>query len=268
MAKDSKARDVGWIDGFSILLAVIISSSVQALNDYQKERQFRNLNTITDEKKTVKFIFHEQFCNNEKNFLKVGVYRNGELMNLHPSALLAGDVVVATEGMDIPCDGLLIEAHEIFCDESDLTGETEPVMKRTLKDCISKRNEILSWNKNVKSLSLKQNELPSPILFSGSRILQGDGKFLVLVVGAKSGIGRIREKLEGDIEATPLQEKLEDIARGIGKFGMISASLIFVTLLIRFGIERLELGTFSKEENVKELIEYVLISVIERCLKW
>jgi len=59
MAQTKSAREVGWIDGFSILLAVILSSSVQALNDYQKEKQFQNLNTITEDKKTVK-----------KNFLK------------------------------------------------------------------------------------------------------------------------------------------------------------------------------------------------------
>lgn len=183
------------------------------------------------------------------------------MTTLHQSELLTGDIVLITEGMDIPCDGIVIEANEILCDESDLTGETEPVMKRTLSDCIEKRNEYLELNKKVKSFSLKPHELPSPIIFSGSRVLQGDGKFLVLVVGPKSGIGRIKEKLGIDIEPTPLQEKLEDIARGIGKFGLFSAVLIFFTLLIRFGIERYEMHNFSKEEHVKELIEYVLISV-------
>lgn len=166
-----------------------------------------------------------------------------------------------TEGMDIPCDGLVIEANEIFCDESDLTGETEPIMKRTLSDCIKKRNEFIQLNKHVKIIMPNQYELPSPIIYSGSRVLQGEGKFLVLVVGPKSGIGRIKEKLETDIEPTPLQLKLEDIAKGIGKFGLISAVLIFFTLLIRFGIERYEMQNFNKEEHFKELIEYVLISV-------
>lgn len=163
--------------------------------------------------------------------------------------------------MDIPCDGFIIEANEILCDESDLTGETEPIMKKTLRDCVEKRNEFIQMNKNVKILSHNQYELPSPLIYSGSRVLQGEGKFLVLVVGPKSGIGRIKEKLETQIEATPLQEKLEDIARGIGKFGLVSAIIIFFTLLLRFAIERLQMGNFNKEEHFKELIEYVLISV-------
>lgn len=53
MAKTTSAREVGWIDGFSILLAVVLSSSVQALNDYQKEKQFKSLSTIAEEKRTV-----------------------------------------------------------------------------------------------------------------------------------------------------------------------------------------------------------------------
>lgn len=38
---------------------------------------------------------------------------------------------------------------------------------------------------------------------------------------------------------TPLQEKLEKLASDIGKFGMYSAILIFVVLMIRFSIEKI-----------------------------
>ena len=262
MAKTTALREIGWIDGFSIMVAVVLSSSVQAFNDYQKEKQFQHLNTITDEKKMVIFL-KTSILVKLPIFLQLTVYRNNQLTNLHHSMLLTGDIVHINEGMDIPVDGLIIEANEILCDESDLTGETEPMMKRTLKDCIQRREEFLESSKEAKTTnSLNIHEVPSPIIFSGSRVLQGEGKFLVLVVGSKSGIGRIKEKLETDVEATPLQEKLEDIASGIGKFGLISAVLIFFTLLIRFGIERFQQNNFNKETHVKELIEYVLISVI------
>ena len=52
MAEEGK-RMTAWIDGFAIMVAVFLSSSVQAFNDYQKERQFQNLNKIADEKKMV-----------------------------------------------------------------------------------------------------------------------------------------------------------------------------------------------------------------------
>lgn len=62
MARTSTMREIGWIDGFSIMLAVVLSSSVQAANDYQKEKQFQHLNTITDEKKTVFIINLTLIC--------------------------------------------------------------------------------------------------------------------------------------------------------------------------------------------------------------
>ena len=44
-----------------ILIAVFLSSSVQAGNDYQKEKQFQRLNKITDERKKVNILNIFQF---------------------------------------------------------------------------------------------------------------------------------------------------------------------------------------------------------------
>ena len=164
--------------------------------------------------------------------------------------------------MEIPTDGLIIEANEIQCDESAMTGETEPMIKCPLFECIHKKNEFLQLNPDRKSTANSHHEIPSPLILSGSRVLQGEGKFIVLVVGTKSCLGRIQEKLETETESTPLQEKLEHLARGIGKFGLISAILIFGVLIIRFAAERIEQNAFYKEKHWKELIDYVLISVI------
>ena len=57
MAQTNELRATAWVDGFAILVAVILSSTVQAANDYQKEKQFQNLNKIADDKKMVLFIF-------------------------------------------------------------------------------------------------------------------------------------------------------------------------------------------------------------------
>ena len=75
-------------------------------------------------------------------------------------------------------------------------------------------------------------------------------------------MGRIQAKLETETESTPLQEKLEHLARSIGKFGLISATLILIVLLIRFAIDRIKHNNFYKEEHWKELVDYLLISVI------
>lgn len=58
---ETDKKSIAWIDGFAILIAVFLSSSVQAGNDYQKEKQFQRLNKITDERKKVNILNIFQF---------------------------------------------------------------------------------------------------------------------------------------------------------------------------------------------------------------
>ena len=97
---------------------------VTAVNDYQKERQFQTLNSVADEKK------------------KVTLKRDGITLELHQDFTLVGDIITVSEGMEIPADGILLQSSEITTDQSAMTGETEPVKKAILKDCINKQEEI------------------------------------------------------------------------------------------------------------------------------
>lgn len=95
---------------------------------------------------------------------------------------------------------------------------------------------------------------------SGTKVQEGSGKMLVIVVGEQSCIGRIKEKIKQDDEATPLQQKLEAIANDIGKFGFISACIIVGALLIRFSIERISSGEFESR-HATEILSYFIIGV-------
>ena len=85
-------------------MAVFISATVQSVNDYQKERQFMKLNSVVDERK------------------RVTVTREKQLKQIHQDFVLTGDIVQISEGMEIPADGILLEANEITTDESAMTG--------------------------------------------------------------------------------------------------------------------------------------------------
>jgi P-type E1-E2 ATPase len=80
------------VEGFAVLVAVFVCAFVTSVNDYQKERQFLKLNSVADEKK------------------KVTVKRNGITMEIHQDFLLVGDVILISEGMEIPADGILLES--------------------------------------------------------------------------------------------------------------------------------------------------------------
>jgi len=71
----------------------MVCASVTAINDYQKERQFLELNAVADEKK------------------RVTVWRDSKQVSIHEDFLLVGDILDIHEGMDLPADGLLFESN-------------------------------------------------------------------------------------------------------------------------------------------------------------
>lgn len=68
-------------------------------------------------------------------------------------------------------------------------------------------------------------------------MLSGSGRMVIINVGKNSSIGKIKEILVSEDELTPLQMKLEKIARDIGIFGLVAAIIIFLVLMIRLIVE-------------------------------
>ena len=99
------------------------------------------------------------------------------------------------------------------------------------------------------------------MILSGTKILTGDGKMLVMVVGPLSCVGRVNMYLEDESGATPLQMKLEKVARDIGKFGLYSAIMIVVVLLIRFAIERAQQGYWQTSVHLPEIVNFFILGI-------
>lgn len=85
---------------------------------------------------------------------------------------------------------------------------------------------------------------------------------MVLVVGDMSCLGKIRAILCQDEDGpTPLQNKLEKIAEAIGKFGLSSAILILIILLIRFGVEKAVSTPWNNSTDPKTLLQYFILAL-------
>jgi len=106
----TKDPEEGFVDGTAVAVAVAIVVLITALNDYQKERQFRTLNA-------------------KKNDRQVVVVRSGSTMHISVFDVVVGDVVVLAAGDVIPADGVLIEGQQLQCDESSATGESNTIRK-------------------------------------------------------------------------------------------------------------------------------------------
>ena len=105
--------------------------------------------------------------------------------------------------MNIPCDGFIIKAQDVKTDESAMTGETDSIKKNSFANCIKKRDKFPVKDR----AGLGNHKVPSPVLLSGTKIILGEGLFVVIVVGKDSCAGKIKEGLLQDSdeeEVTPL----------------------------------------------------------------
>ena len=110
--------------------------------------------------------------------------------------------------MEVPADGILVNAAEIQADESAMTGETLPIKKDTYEQALMQRNEMIKNNAEKNA-----HEVASPVMLSGSKVLNGEGKMIIIAVGKLSAMGKIQNLLAAQEQAaTPLQMKLEKIA--------------------------------------------------------
>jgi len=96
--------------------------------------------------------------------------------------------MLVANGMEIPADGLLLQGADLLTDESAMTGETNPIKKEILIKCIQARNTIIAEGGKEHSST---HEVSSPIMMSGSKVLQGEGKMVVIAVGKLSALGKI-----------------------------------------------------------------------------
>lgn len=201
---------VDWVEGVAILVAVIIVVLVGAGNDYQKERQFAKLNRKKEDR-------------------KVKVVRDGKPCEVSVFDVVVGDLEVIEPGEMIPTDGILVSGYDVKCDESAASGESDTLKKRLASEVVKQIDD----GSNLMPHSHKLDAF----MLSGSKVLEGTGVFLVTAVGENSMHGRTMMSLQDEIEATPLQEKLNNMAESIAKFGLAAAIVLFVALFIRFLVE-------------------------------
>ncbi|GIQ90038.1 hypothetical protein KIPB_012683, partial [Kipferlia bialata] len=84
-------EEYDWVEGVAILGAVLIVTTVTAVNDFSNEKQFRALNAA-------------------KEARDVRVVRDGEHMDVSIFDLVVGDIVLLSTGEAIPADGVLVTA--------------------------------------------------------------------------------------------------------------------------------------------------------------
>ena len=170
--------------------------------------------------------------NAHRDDVAVKVIRDGRPVSVPTRDIVVGDLILLEAGDAIPADGWVTSADDLSSDESAFTGETEPV------------------NKPEKDRLLK-----------GAFITAGKGQMIAAAVGDSAQMGVIAASLGIDhATQTPLEQKLEALARIISKFGYAMAILICGTLLIR-GVLVGEVTGFNID-TANNILHYFMLAVV------
>eukprot|EP01065_Artemidia_motanka_P029004 TRINITY_DN3489_c0_g2_i1.p1 TRINITY_DN3489_c0_g2~~TRINITY_DN3489_c0_g2_i1.p1 ORF type:complete len:1177 (+),score=409.61 TRINITY_DN3489_c0_g2_i1:110-3640(+) len=212
----------GWIDGTFIILAVFLVVLATTINDYLKELKFQSLNA-----KTNAVPFH--------------VYRDGQRVTIDVSEIVVGDIVEFTSGTHVPVDGLFISGQGVTIDESACTGENDEKKKKV----------SLSAADTIKE--------KDPFIISGTSVIAAEeGRLLCIGVGENSFSGKLEMQTRTGKLPTPLQEKLDDLADTVGRVGIATAIVLFLTLTI---ISAAKNKSDWDGDNWRSLLDYAIVGV-------
>ncbi len=161
-----------------------------------------------------------------------------------------GDIALLEPGEIVPCDGIFLQGHNVKCDESGLTGESDAI----------KKLPYAAVERALRAGTLSGHT--DCFVVSGSKVLEGVGSYVVIAVGPRSFNGRIMIALSRPNDNTPLQAKLNWLAELIAKLGSLAGLILFVALLIRFFVQ-LGTGVPERTANQKGLafVQILIISV-------
>jgi Ca2+-transporting ATPase len=151
------------------------------------------------------------------------------------SLLVPGDLVLFHTGDRIPADIRITQAADLTIDESNLTGENEPVSKTadTISPASAPRRPhspfYASPAAGTVGADIRLNDQKN-IVFMGTLVRSGYGQGLVIGTGGKTEFGAISASLQ-EIESprTPLQASMDRLGKELSymSFGVIA----FIMLL-------------------------------------
>ncbi len=188
-----------WFEPVGVLIAIVIANGVSAISEYKQEGKASSLKADEEAKQEAK------------------VLRDCCVRLVHVSEIVVGDIVFLQAGDRIAADGEIIDG-DITVDQAALNGETEEAQK-----CPCMENEEY----DIKDL-LNKN-----YVYRGTVVCSGEAYMKVSVVGDNTLFGKLALEVQENTRKTPLQLKLQKLAKQIAAFGYIGAIAIVIGIISR-----------------------------------
>lgn len=188
--------EADWYEPVGVLIAILIANGVSSVSESKQEGKASALKAEELAKETAKVI------------------RDGNLIEIHVSDVVVGDIVFLQAGDKIPADGAVCEGT-INVDQAALNGETEEAEK------------IPGESYDVKDLLNKH------YVYRGTVVCSGEAYIEIKVVGDNTLFGKLALEVQEETRETPLQKKLGKLAKQISVFGYVGAICIVVGVLLK-----------------------------------
>lgn len=180
-------------DAVVIVVIVVLNAVIGFFQEFQAQKSINSLKTMIQ--------------------LQVRVKRAGQDQLLDSQELVPGDVVKLQPGDKVPADLVLVQAKDVFLDESFLTGESVPVAKSQIPVA-----GIISTSKAVQHQA-----------FGGSLLVRGSLLGVVVATGDQTRIGVLSQQVAAVKETKlPIQKKIDHFARIIGLITVSGSGLVMV----------------------------------------
>ncbi len=166
------------------------------------------------------------------------VLREGVRVKVKAEDVVPGDILLLEAGDKVVADARVVESHGLQAYEAALTGESIPV---------------------AKTASTLPEDTPLPdrvnMLYAGTTITAGKGKAVVTATGMRTEFGKIaKEVLEIREERTPLERRMEEVARSLGK-------IILLIIAVIAAVELAEITVLGKALSYDLVISVFMFAV-------
>jgi len=196
------------VDGAIMLVFVCVMIGIEAVQEWKTDKTLRALKDLSAP--------HTK------------VIRDGAEKQVPSSDLVPGDLMLISEGVKIPADGIIVCANDLCIDESSLTGEAEGVWKQG-GGCQAAGPPGGSdyWRRDY--------------VYAGTLVLQGGGTVKVEKIGVETEYGKIGKSVAGaEKKRSPLQKQTGNLVKVCA--GIAAVLFALVGLITYLNIPEYETG--------------------------
>ncbi|MBR2751990.1 MAG: magnesium-translocating P-type ATPase [Clostridiales bacterium] len=180
---------------------------------------------------------------------RIDVIRNGSVLEVDMEEVVPGDIVKLASGDMLPGDVRFIETKDLFIDQSQLTGESNPVEKFGGPDPTG--SEISELNN---------------LGFMGSNIVSGSAKAIILTTGNETYFGSMAKSLNTFKEKSSFEQNIDSISRLLISFMVVMVPVIFIANFFTKGswLDSLIFGVTIAVGIMPEMLPVIMTSSLAK----